>query len=166
MKHAFYLKMLPAVLLAGSIALAQVEKDKSKLALNLALEMEDVSAPQLSPNGSQIIYTRQWVDKLNDSRESSLWMMNADGTKNRFLIDGSALQWSPDGARIAFLAKGKPQGTQIFVRWMDAEGAVTQITHVEKSPANLRWSPDGKWLAFNMLVPQKDNWDIKLPTKP
>ncbi len=166
MKHAFYLKMLPAVLLAGSIALAQVEKDKSKLALNLALEMEDVSAPQLSPDGSQIIYTRQWVDKLNDSRESSLWMMNADGTKNRFLIDGSALQWSPDGARIAFLAKGKPQGTQIFVRWMDAEGAVTQITHVEKSPANLRWSPDGKWLAFTMLVPQKDNWDIKLPTKP
>ena len=166
MKHAFYLKMLPAVLLAGSIALAQVEKDKSKLALNLALEMEDVSAPQLSPDGNQIIYTRQWVDKLNDSRESSLWMMNADGTKNRFLIDGSALQWSPDGARIAFLAKGKPQGTQIFVRWMDAEGAVTQITHVEKSPANLRWSPDGKWLAFTMLVPQKDNWDIKLPTKP
>lgn len=166
MKHAFYLKMLPAVLLAGSIALAQVEKDKSKLALNLALEMEDVSAPQLSPDGSQIIYTRQWVDKLNDSRESSLWMMNADGTKNRFLIDGSALQWSPDGARIAFLAKGKPQGTQIFVRWMDAEGAVTQITHVEKSPANLRWSPDGKWLAFTMLVPQKDNWDIKLPPKP
>ena len=166
MKHAFYLKMLPAVLLAGSIALAQVEKDKSKLALNLALEMEDVSAPQLSPDGSQIIYTRQWVDKLNDSRESSLWMMNADGTKNRFLIDGSALQWSPDGARIAFLAKGKPQGTQIFVRWMDAEGAVTQITHVEKSPANLRWSPDGKWLAFTMLVPHKDNWDIKLPPKP
>ena len=166
MKHAFYLKMLPAVLLAGSIALAQVEKDKSKLALNLALEMEDVSAPQLSPDGNQIIYTRQWVDKLNDSRESSLWMMNADGTKNRFLIDGSALQWSPDGARIAFLAKGKPQGTQIFVRWMDAEGAVTQITHVEKSPANLRWSPDGKWLAFTMLVPHKDNWDIKLPPKP
>ena len=166
MKHAFYLKMLPAVLLAGSIALAQVEKDKSKLALNLALEMEDVSAPQLSPDGNQIIYTRQWVDKLNDSRESSLWMMNADGTKNRFLIDGSALQWSPDGARIAFLAKGKPQGTQIFVRWMDAEGAVTQITHVEKSPANLRWSPDSKWLAFTMLVPQKDNWDIKLPPKP
>lgn len=166
MKHDFYLKMLPAVLLAGSIALAQVEKDKSKLALNLALEMEDVSSPQLSPDGSQIIYTRQWVDKLNDSRESSLWMMNADGAKNRFLIDGSALQWSPDGARIAFLAKGKPQGTQIFVRWMDAEGAVTQITHVEKSPANLRWSPDGKWLTFTMLVPQKDNWDIKLPPKP
>ncbi len=166
MKHNFYLKIMLAILLVTSSSFAQVEKDKGKLALNLALEIEDVSSPQLSPDGSQIIYTRQWVDKLNDSRESSLWMMNADGAKNRFLIDGSALQWSPDGARIAFLAKGKPQGTQIFVRWMDAEGAVTQITHVEKSPANLRWSPDGKWLAFTMLVPQKDNWDIKMPPKP
>jgi len=166
MKHEFYLKVLLAVLLAVSVGLAQVEKDKSKLTLDLALEMEDVSSPQLSPDGGQIIYTRQWVDKVNDSRESSLWMMNADGAKNRFLIDGSALQWSPDASRIAFLAKGKPQGTQIFVRWMDAEGAVTQITRVEKTPANLRWSPDGKWLAFTMLVPQKDNWDIKLPPKP
>lgn len=146
--------------------LAQIEKDKSKLTLDLALEMEDVNSPQLSPDGSQIIYTRQWIDKMNDSRESSLWIMNADGAKNRFLIDGSAPQWSPDGSRLAFLAKGKPQGTQIFVRWMDAEGAVTQITRVEKSPANLRWSPDGKWLAFTMLVPQKDTWDIKMPPKP
>ncbi len=152
--------------LVASSTLAQNEKDKSKLTLNHFLEMEDVSAPQLSPDGAQIIYTRQWVDKLNDSRESSLWMMNADGAKNRFLIDGSAPQWSPDGSRLAYLAKGKPQGTQIFVRWMDAEGAVTQITHVEKSPANIRWSPDGKWLAFTMLVPQKDSWDIKLPPKP
>ena len=166
MKHDFYFRPLLAVLIAVSFSFAQVEKDKSKLTLDLALEMEDVNSPQLSPDGSQIIYTRQWIDKLNDSRESSLWIMNADGAKNRFLIDGSAPQWSPDGSRLAFLAKGKPQGTQIFVRWMDAEGAVTQITRVEKSPANLRWSPDGKWLAFTMLVPQKDTWDIKMPPKP
>jgi len=155
--------MFCSLLLAFSVF---AQADKSKLALDLYLEMEGVSDPQLSPDGSQIIYTRQWTDKLNDSRESSLWMMNADGAKNRFLIDGSSPQWSPDGSRLAFLAKGKPQGTQLFVRWMDAEGAVTQITHVEKSPSDIRWSPDGKWLAFSMLVPEKDSWEIKLPPKP
>ncbi|MCI0696772.1 S9 family peptidase [candidate division KSB1 bacterium] len=160
MKHRFLL----FILLLTSSGLAQMEK--GKLALNLYLEMEGVSDPQISPDGAQIIYTRQWVDKMNDSRESSLWIMNADGSKNRFLIDGSSPQWSPDGSRLAFLAKGKPQGTQLFVRWMDAEGAVTQLTHVEKSPSNIRWSPDGKWLAFNMLVPEKDRWEIKLPPKP
>lgn len=152
------------ILLLASSSLAQTEK--GKLALDLYLEMEEVSDPQISPDGAQIIYTRQWVDKMNDSRESSLWIMNSDGSKNRFLIDGSSPQWSPDGSRLAFLAKGKPQGTQLFVRWMDAEGAVTQLTHVEKSPSNIRWSPDGKWLAFTMLVPEKDRWEIKLPPKP
>jgi dipeptidyl aminopeptidase/acylaminoacyl peptidase len=155
--------MFCSLLLAFS---AFAQADKSKLALDLYLEMEGVSDPQLSPDGAQIIYTRQWTDKLNDSRESSLWIMNADGGKNRFLIDGSSPQWSPDGSRLAFLAKGKPQGTQLFVRWMDAEGAVTQITQVEKSPSDIRWSPDGKWLAFTMLVPEKDSWEIKLPPKP
>jgi len=155
--------MFFSLLLAFSVF---AQADKSKLALDLFLEMESVSDPQLSPDGSQIIYTRQWTDKLNDSRESSLWIMNADGAKNRFLIDGSSPQWSPDGSRLAFLAKGKPQGTQLFVRWMDAEGAVTQITHVEKSPSDIRWSPEGKWLAFSMLVPEKDSWEVKLPPKP
>jgi dipeptidyl aminopeptidase/acylaminoacyl peptidase len=85
-----------------------------------------VGNPQVSPDGRQIIYTRRWVDKMNDRWESSLWIMNADGGRNRFLADGSSARWSPDGTRIAFLREGEPRGTQIFVRWMDAEGATSR----------------------------------------
>ena len=46
-----------------------------------------------------------------------------------------------DGTRLAFIAEGEPAGRQIFVRWMDAEGATSQVTRIEQSPANLRWSP-------------------------
>jgi hypothetical protein len=52
-----------------------------RLDLDLYWEYETVSDPQLSPDGAQVIYTRQWIDKVNDKRESSLWIMNADGTK-------------------------------------------------------------------------------------
>lgn len=137
-----------------------------KLTLDLYWEMEDVSDPQISPDGKEIVYTREWIDKMNDKRESAIWVMNADGGKNRFLVKGSTPRWSPDGTRIAYLADGEPDGKQIFVRWMDAEGAVTQVTRVEKEPSNIAWSPDGQSIAFLMLVPQRESWDIRMPRPP
>lgn len=127
---------------------------------------EDVANPELSPDGQQILYTRTWIDRMNDKRESSVWLMNADGTKNRFLIKGSAATWSPDGHRIAFIATGEPAGSQIWVRYMDAEGATTQITRLTESPSNIEWSPDGKAIAFNMLVRGTDSWRIPMPAAP
>lgn len=141
------------------------EKD-GKLTLDLYLEMESVSEPRISPDGGQIVYTRQWIDKLNDQRKSAIWIMNADGSKNRFLVEGSGPYWSPDGTRIAYLAKGEPTGTQLFVRWMDAEGAITQITHVEEEPSDISWSPDSQWIAFTLPVLQKEAWTVKMPTPP
>ena len=88
-------------------------------------DWEDVSNPALSPDGKQILYTRTWIDRMNDKRESSVWLMNADGTRNRFLTKGSNAKWSPDGGRVAYTAPGEPSGSQIWVRYMDAEGATT-----------------------------------------
>ncbi len=137
-----------------------------KLSLESYLDMESVSNPQISPDGSEIVYTRGWVDKINDRRESSVWIMNADGSKNRFLVDGSAPVWSPDGTRIAYTASGEPEGSQVFVRWMDDEGAITQVTRVENGPSGLRWSPDGAWISFSMAVDDKESWGISPPGRP
>ena len=127
---------------APSPAAAQSEEIKT-ISLEMYLDLETVSSPQISPNGQQIVYTRGWIDKMNDERESSIWIMNADGSRNRFLVDGSGPLWSPDGTRIAYTGEGEPEGSQIFVRWMDAEGATSQVTRVERGPSGLRWSPDG-----------------------
>src|SRR2546427_4177653 len=89
--------------------------------------------------------------------------MNADGSHQRFLVKGSGARWSPDGTRIVYLADGEPKGTQVFVRWMDAEGAVTQVTRVEETPADARWSPDGKAISFALLVPDSTLWKISMP---
>jgi dipeptidyl aminopeptidase/acylaminoacyl peptidase len=155
-----------ALLLAVPASLAAQAGALRKLSLGGYLDMESVSGPRISPDGRQIVYTRGWVDKLNDRRESSIWIMNADGTKNRFLVDGSGPVWSPDGTRIAYTAEGEPQGTQIFVRWMDDEGAVTQVTRVEKAPSALAWSPDGRWISFGMSVEDQESWGIRLPGRP
>src|SRR5262245_35587741 len=155
------------VLCLPSLAFAQTPAPAPRpLALADYLDWENVGEPQLSPDGAQVVYTRSWVNKLKDSWDSALWIMNADGSKNRFLTKGSSPRWSPDGTRIAYLTEGEPSGTQIFVRYMDAEGATTQVTRVSEAPSSLHWSPDGKTIAFTMLVEKKGAWDIDLPKAP
>jgi dipeptidyl aminopeptidase/acylaminoacyl peptidase len=139
---------------------------KDRLTIADYFNWEDVSNPSLSPDGRQVLYTRTWIDQLNDRRESAVWLMNADGTKNRFLVKGSDARWSPDGTRISFVAPGEPGGAQIWVRYMDAEGATTQITRLSESPSDVEWSPDGKTIAFGMLVRQSEDWRIAMPTPP
>ena len=159
-----------ALLLATPIAAQQPAAQPaspSKLTLDSYFDLEDVQDPQLSPDGKQIIYTRRWVDKLNDRWESSLWIMNADGSRSRALVNGSNAIWSPDGTRIAYLQRGEPSGTQIWVRFMDGDAAPTQITRLTETPSDVQWSPDGKSLAFRMLVMQKDDgMRIAMPSAP
>ncbi|MEO7363752.1 MAG: DPP IV N-terminal domain-containing protein, partial [Gemmatimonadaceae bacterium] len=139
---------------------------KDRIALTDYLDWEDVSAPSMSPDGKSVIYTRTWTDKINDKKESSLWIMNADGTRGRMMMKGSGAKWSPDGSRIAFIAPGEPGGSQVWVRYMDAEGATTQITRLAETPSDIEWAPDGKTIAFGMLARGTDTWRINMPAAP
>ena len=129
------------------------------------LDLERVSDPQLSPDAAKILYTRSWIDRMEDRWQSDIWIMNADGSRNRFLTKGSSPRWSPDGTRFAFTDEGEPKGTQLFVRWLDAAEA-TQITRVDNSPSTFKWSPDGKSIAFVMRTPADDGWKIDMPKAP
>ena len=155
--------------LAARAQAAPSERRSDRIAISDYLDWEDVQDPQLSPDGKHVVFTRRWIDKVNDKWESSLWIMNADGTRARFLVNGAGPKWSPDGARIAYSntpAGATSEKPQIFVRWLDAEGAVTQLTHLSEIPSNLEWSPDSKSLAFTMLVPTTNTWRIDMPAAP
>ena len=67
---------------------ATAQESSNRLDLDLYLDWETVRAPQVSPNGQQIVYARRLVDKVNDRWTSSLWIMNADGSRNRHLTEG------------------------------------------------------------------------------
>lgn len=155
-----------ALTLAPLPVLAQEKPSDSLLTVTRYLDYETVSDPQPSPDGTQVLFTRRSVDKMKDQFETGLWLMNADGSKLRFLVKGGSAAWSPDGTRIAYLAEGEPSGQQIYVRYMDAEGAVTQITRVTRTPGGPKWSPDGKSIGFTMFVPKEVNWRIDMPAAP
>lgn len=143
-----------------------IAEDESLLGVADYLDFEQVNDARISPNGRQVIYTRRWVDQKTDNWASALWIMDADGSRHRFLIDGSNARWSPSGDRILFIAKGDNDKPQIFIRWMNDEGAVSQVTRIDISPSSPEWSPGGEQIAFVAIVPTKDKWDIDLPSAP
>lgn len=155
-----------AVMSPVATGAAQERPSDTLLTVGRFLDYETVGEPRVSPDGSQVIFTRRSVDRMKDSFESSLWIMNTDGSKLRFLTKGGNPVWSPDGTRIAFLNEGEPGGSQIHIRYMDAEGAVTQVTKTLKSPGNPTWSPDGKWIGFSMFVSKNPDWKIDMPSAP
>ncbi len=140
--------------------------DLRVLELEDYFDLEYASSPQISPAGDLIVYGRRWINKYEDRSQTDLWTMDADGTNHRFLMKGSSPLWSPDGKRLAFVREGEPKGSQLFVKYMDVEGPATQVTRLDESPSNIRWSPDGRYLSFTMLVPDEDRWEIDMPAKP
>jgi dipeptidyl aminopeptidase/acylaminoacyl peptidase len=151
---------------AGAALVAQETRSSTLLTTEHYLDWERVNDAQISPDGSRIVYTRQHVNQLEDKWESALWILNADGSQHRFLVKGSAARWSPDGKRLLYLAEGEPKGSQLFVRWVDADGPATQITHVVEVPRGAKWSPDGKSVAFSMFVADQEKWSISMPSEP
>ena len=145
---------------------AQETRSSTLLTTEHWLDWERVSDAQISPDGARIVYTRQHVNALEDKWESEVWILNADGAAHRFFVKGSAARWSPDGKRLMYLAEGEPKGAQIFVRWIDADGPATPVTHVTESPRSAKWSPDGRSIAFSMFVPEPEKWSISMPAEP
>ncbi len=145
------------------------EKNYRLLEKETFLEMESIDSPGISPDGRYILFTRSWVDRMEDRRRTNLWMVDADGSRVRELTHGNwrdfSPAWSPDGKKIAFLSD-RDGTTQIHVMWLDTR-EVAQLTHLERAPADLTWSPDGKHLVFTLFIPDtRPILSVKLPERP
>lgn len=167
--HAL-LVFLAALGLAGtsviSSAWAQDMQSSNGFTVDHYLDWERVSNPQISPDGSQVVYTRSHVNTEEDSWSSEIWIMNVDGSQKRFLTEGSSPRWSPDGSRIAFVKEGESKGSQIFVKWIGEDGGPSQVTRVQETPRNVQWGPDGERLSFVMHVPDVKDWAVDIPSPP
>jgi acylaminoacyl-peptidase len=130
--------------------------------------LQYASDPQVSPDGSFVVYTHNFMDIMEDRRRSNLWRVDLDGANARPVTTGAVndtgARISPDGTRLAYLSRDD-KGVQIFVRWLEG-GETLQLTRLDQSPGALRWSPDGRWLAFTQLVPNPPVTMGKLPKKP
>ena len=111
-----------------------------------------VSAPQLSPDGTRVVYVQADADWAANERVSHLWRVRLDGTGTVQLTSGkqgaSQPRWSPDGQWVAFV--GKRDGAdaaqiQLLPMTGGESRALTAHATAASSPA---WSPDGRFLYF------------------
>jgi len=154
-----------SVFICGCIFLSAADK----LSVQDIFNLELASTPQISADGKRIVYVRQFNDIMSDRRYSNLWIMNADGSDHRPLTTGnysdSAPRWSADGMQLLYLSDRDGTTAQIYRRWMDT-GQTARVTNTTQPPAAASWSPDGKWIAFTMLVPLAPRSIATMPAAP
>ncbi len=161
--------VLITVVLAVFASAALAEPKPRILDKETFFQMESIANPVIAPDGSQIVFTRGFVDGKKDQNASSLWIVDARGERLRQLTEGtfrdSSPAFSPDGKKIAFLSN-RSGSSQIHVMWVDTR-EMAQLTRLDTDPSAPLWSPDGSRIAFTVRVLDENSpLPIKLPKTP
>ncbi|HZX69956.1 MAG TPA: S9 family peptidase [Rhodanobacter sp.] len=111
-----------------------------------------LSEPQISPDGKRIVVVVSTPDFKTDKHQQEIDLVDVASGALRSLTwkreELGSPRWSPDGVRLAFIAKDdKTKQGQLYVMPMDGGDAV-RITETKRGVDSFSWSPDGKQLAF------------------
>ena len=122
-----------------------------------------IADPQISRDGSQILFVRVSVDEKKDTYDSAIWIAKSDGSEApRALTAGTrdtTPRWSPDGRQVAFVRAvekdGRVQPPQIYVLSLTG-GEARAATDLPRGAGNPEWAPDSRTIAFSSATKPED----------
>ena len=119
------------------------------------LKIKNITAVQVSPDGSKVLYTVREALMTDDRSEyvNQVWLCNADGSNTIQLTKGdknsSNPKWSPDGKWISFTSS-RDSKNNLYVLPVGG-GEAEKVTEAKSSVGNYDWSRDGTMIAFTMI---------------
>ena len=121
------------------------------------LRLADVSEPDISPDGTRVVYSVTTNDLEKDERVSHVWITGWDGNGDRQLTSRageseSLPRFSPDGAQVAFIssrAADDEEDADDRLWLLPLSGGEAQpLPGISGSVTDYAFSPDGKKLAL------------------
>ncbi|MCH8978958.1 MAG: PD40 domain-containing protein, partial [Armatimonadetes bacterium] len=83
------------------------------------LKIQFVTDPQMSPDGTSVLFIKTHVDKKKNKYVGNLFTVDVETAEVRQWTrgdkPGGAGRWSPDGSQIAFVSGREGPAAQIFL---------------------------------------------------
>ena len=141
--------------LSGPVpALSAQEADAGPRPMTIVdlIDVPSLGDAQISPDGTRLLFVRRDADWEANGTTAHIWRMDADGGNLIQVTNGengeTSPRWSPDGSRIAFLARrGEDEHTRIYV--LNAMGGeANALTEHPTAVSSITWAPDGSGIYF------------------
>ena len=121
----------------------------SPITPDLVYSLVNVSGPDISADGSKVVFVKSCVDGETGEDRSQVQMLDLNTGRATSFTHGSKdgnPQFSPDGESLAFLRPDDKERRQVWVMKTNG-GEAVQITALRGGVSDFAWSPDGQRIA-------------------